>query len=82
MSMDFAPKLSKKFYDRAEWAILMTDARTAMMNHNMEWITDGGQALFSMIQTVVESALIIVPVVQGVAIRADGVAAGQPVLMA
>ena len=82
MSMDIAPKLSKKFYDRAKWAVLKTDARTTMMNHNMEWITDGGQALFAMIQTVVESTQIIVTVVQGVAIRADGVTAGQPVLTA
>ena len=40
----------------------------------MEWITDGGQALFAMIQLAVEAAPIVVPVVQGVAIGADGVA--------
>ena len=74
MSMDIAPKLSKKFFDRLKWASLKTDVRTQMMNHNMEWITDGGQSLFTMIQNAVEAALVIVPVVQGVAIGPDGIA--------
>lgn len=74
LSMDSAPKLSKKFFDRAKWAVLKADAKTATMNHLMEWITDGGQALFTMIQNAVEAAPVISPVAQGIAvvIGADG----------
>jgi hypothetical protein len=83
MSMDVAPKLSKKFLDRAKWAALKADIRTTAMNHAMEVITDGGQSLFAMIQTAVESAPLIVPVVQGVALDANGVAMPNvPVLTA
>ena len=44
------------------------------MNNNSEWITDGGQSLFTMIQSAVEAAPALLPVVQGVAVGADGVA--------
>ena len=82
MSIIGAPKLSRKFSDRAKWAILKADTRTATMNHNTEWITDTGDSLFSMIQSAVEAAPIVVPVVQGVAVGADGVAAGSVPLTA
>ena len=77
-----APRLSNKFYYRAKWATLKTDTKATVMNYHMEWIADGGQVLFSMIQMAVEAAPIVVPVVQGVAIGPDGIATGTVLLTA
>jgi hypothetical protein len=79
MSIDVAPKLSRKFLDRSKWASLKADVKTQTMNNNSEWITDGGESLFAMIQSAVEAAPVLVPVAQGVAVGADGVAVSVPV---
>ena len=80
MSIDVAPKLTKRFFDRAKWAAFKADVKMITMNCAMEWISDSGECLFAMIQEAVEAAPVIAPVVQGVILNPDGTAKARPAL--